>query len=330
MVDMQCNGYLVGIRCYTYNHAPYIEDALNGFTMQQTNFPFIAMIVDDASTDGEQEVISSYVEKYFDIGDQNVAYKEETDYAYITFAQHKTNRNCFIVVLYLKENHYQKRKGRKKLEYLSQWRDKIKYEALCEGDDYWIDPLKLQKQVDFMQKHPKHSLCFHAHSVEYEGKIEPHHFYLENATYCRVEDLILADGDGMATNSMLYRKDLCTDVPKWTVGLSFGDFSLELTLAERGFVGYMNENMSCYRLSTSGSWSNSINKNIKKQIKNRKERLKMWLEYNKWTHNKYIKTVLRMFLLDFCRLLGLRYMSIFNLQESKLYSAARWIYRKLK
>ena len=75
MVDTQNNGYLVGIRCYTYNHAPYIEYALNGFTMQQTNFPFIAMVVDDASTDGEQKVISSYVEKYFDIDDQLNVYR---------------------------------------------------------------------------------------------------------------------------------------------------------------------------------------------------------------------------------------------------------------
>ena len=103
------NKYLVGVRCFTYNHAPYIEDALNGFTMQQTSFPFITMVVDDASTDGEQDVIRTYLNKHFDTQNSDVAYHKETDYAHISFAQHKSNKNCYIVVLYLKENLYSKK-----------------------------------------------------------------------------------------------------------------------------------------------------------------------------------------------------------------------------
>lgn len=154
------NNFLVGIRCYTYNQSKYITDALNGFAMQQTTFPFIAMIVDDASTDGEQDVIKAYVEKHFELTNEKVAYKKETDYTHITFSQHKTNKNCYIVVLYLKENLYSKKLGYKKLEYLSEWREGNKYEAICEGDDYWIDPQKLQRQVDFLENNHEYGMCY--------------------------------------------------------------------------------------------------------------------------------------------------------------------------
>ena len=138
--------YMVAVQCMTYNQSKYILDALNGFVMQQTNFPYVVMVVDDASTDGEQEVIRKFVSEQFDTNDTSVAYEKETDYAYITYAQHKTNKNCYIAVLYLKENHYSQRKTQ--MPYLAEWRDYVKYEALCEGDDYWIHPQKLQMQVD--------------------------------------------------------------------------------------------------------------------------------------------------------------------------------------
>jgi len=152
--------FKVCVICMTYNHASYIRDALNGFCMQQTDFPFVCCVVDDASTDGEQEVIRKYVEGHFDLTDETVAYQRETDYADITFAQHKTNRNCYFAVLYLKENHYSNPalKG-KKNQYLAEWRDMCEYVALCEGDDWWIEPEKIQQQVDFLQIHPSYSLC---------------------------------------------------------------------------------------------------------------------------------------------------------------------------
>ena len=84
--------YLVGVECMTFNQSKYILDALNGFVMQQTNFLFVVMVVDDASTDGEQEVIRQFVSEQFDLADTNISYEKETDYAYITYAQHKTNK----------------------------------------------------------------------------------------------------------------------------------------------------------------------------------------------------------------------------------------------
>ena len=150
---------MVRVSCMTYNQAPYIEDALNGFCMQETTFPFICTIIDDASTDGEQEVIKHYLQMHFDLSEKSMARKEETDDYFLTFARHKTNHNCYFVVLFLKYNHY--RIAKDKFPYILEWLDNVKYNATCEGDDYWIDPHKLQKQVDFLENHPDYVLCCH-------------------------------------------------------------------------------------------------------------------------------------------------------------------------
>ena len=92
---MEYPKFKVSVSCMTYNQAKYITDAMDGFTMQQTSFPFVCTIVDDASTDGEPEVIRKYVEENFDFSEDSVAFHKETDYAHITYAQHKTNKNCY-------------------------------------------------------------------------------------------------------------------------------------------------------------------------------------------------------------------------------------------
>lgn len=172
---MEDTKFKVTVSCMTYNHAKYITDAMNGFVMQQTSFPFVCTIVDDASTDGEPEVIRKYVEENFDFSADSVAFHKETDYAHITYAQHKKNKNCYFAVLYLKENHYSQRKD--KSPYLKEWRDGVEYMAICEGDDYWISPDKLEKQVDYLDLHPDCALvwakakCFYDQINKYSGYI---------------------------------------------------------------------------------------------------------------------------------------------------------------
>ena len=106
--------YIVTTHCATYNHSAYIEDAMNGFCMQKTSFPYICVIIDDASTDGEQEVISDYMNDYFDLDNTKVAQKEDNDDFFMLFAQHKKNFNCFFAVYFLKCNHYQAKKSKNK------------------------------------------------------------------------------------------------------------------------------------------------------------------------------------------------------------------------
>ncbi len=142
--------YKVAVKCCTYNQAPYITDTLNGFVMQETDFPFVCCVIDDASTDGEQEVIKKFVADNFNLSEPNIAYETETDDAHITFARHKSNKNCFFAVLYLKRNLYHDNK--KKLSLISEWMNDTEYIAFCEGDDYWIDYEKLQIQTCVMDK----------------------------------------------------------------------------------------------------------------------------------------------------------------------------------
>ena len=124
---------LVVIRCITYNHKDYIKDALDGFVNQKTSFPYVAIVHDDASTDGTVEIIQEYALKYPEI----------------------------IKPIFEKENQYSKRDGslsriiRSATECLN-----AVYFADCEGDDYWIDPDKLQKQVDFLDANPDYSMCY--------------------------------------------------------------------------------------------------------------------------------------------------------------------------
>lgn len=166
---MELTDFLVCVRCFTFNQVSYIEDAMNGFCIQNTNIPYVCIIVDDASTDGEQEVIKSYLTQHFKQDDTGYVRKEETDDYIMSFAQHKTNSNCFFAVYFLKYNHYSIKKD--KFSYFSEFHDSAKYVALCEGDDYWIKPWKLQTQVDFMETHPDYALCYTKSRRECKRKI---------------------------------------------------------------------------------------------------------------------------------------------------------------
>lgn len=139
---------LVTITCVAYNEADYIRKTLDGFVMQKTSFPFVALVHDDVSTDNTSEIIMEYARKYPDI----------------------------IVPIIEKENLF----TQKKLE--STMNDHIaktgcKYVAICEGDDWWIDPYKLQKQVDYMERHPDCVMCYtdcqfyfeYNHSIDKSG-----------------------------------------------------------------------------------------------------------------------------------------------------------------
>lgn len=121
---------MVTIRCITYNHEPYIRQCLEGFVMQKTNFRFEAIVHDDASTDGTADIIREYAERYPDI----------------------------IKPIYEVENQYSKRDG--SLRRIMDEHTHGKYVALCEGDDYWIDPNKLQVQVDFLENNIDYGLTY--------------------------------------------------------------------------------------------------------------------------------------------------------------------------
>lgn len=233
--------FTVLVRCFTFNHSSYITDALNGFTMQQTNFPYVVVLVDDASTDGEQEIIKKYVKDNF----CSSAYETETDYANITFVQHRTNHNCYIAVYYLKENHYSQKK--KKAPYVNPWREKCKYEALCEGDDYWIDPLKLQKQVDIMDEQIDVGLVHTAFDIVGEDSlllkeedIPPFYRTLEpNLSSGYIYDKLFNNPSSILTCTILFR------IGKYETKI---DHDLFMQVAKKYKIAYVDSITSCYRI----------------------------------------------------------------------------------
>lgn len=220
------NEVKVSVRCRVYNHEPYLRQCLDGFIMQKTNFRFEAIVHDDASTDDSASIIREYAEKYPDL----------------------------IKPIYETENQYSKHDG--SLRRIMDENTRGKYVAVCEGDDYWTDENKLQRQYDFMEDHPNHSLCFHAHINEYsDGSLKEERRYHEDIENCPMKDMILKDGGFMATNSMFFRTELVIDRPKWTTLSVAGDISLMLLLATKGKVGYINSVMSSYRVRRPGSWT---------------------------------------------------------------------------
>lgn len=251
-MSMVSKPYLLSIQCMTYNQSAYITDALNGFTMQRTNFPFVAVVVDDASTDGEQEVIKSYVDEHCDHATES-GYKEwETEDAYWTFAQHKENENCHIVVACLKRNLY--REQNKKEEVIKDWMN-AKYIALCEGDDYWTDPLKLQKQVDFLEEHEDYAMCFTNCIVNNAGKESYGNVFIWD-TYT-TEDMLLHNSLDMTkrrdhvvspghTSTILYRNPN-EPRPEWISKCFIGDEPLFIALSKFGKAKFINDATSVYR-----------------------------------------------------------------------------------
>lgn len=257
---------MVCTRCFTYNHAPYIVDALNGFTMQQTTFPFVCTIIDDASTDGEQEVIKSYLKEHFDLEDKATVRNEETEDYFLTFARHKTNENCFFAVLYLKYNHYSIKKS--KFPYLSEWSDNAKYIALCEGDDYWTHPKKLQMQVEFLEKHEDYGLChtgYLNYYVESGKQYSAEHTQIKSGNDFRLKEL-LCRKYSIGTLTVLYRAALLNMIPHYYVGKGFlmGDLPLWIELASLAKIGYINERTSVRNVLTeSASHSSDKYKELK-------------------------------------------------------------------
>lgn len=145
--------YKVLVRCFTYNHVKFITEALEGFIKQKTNFPYACLIVDDCSTDGTTAIINDYLNEKCNMLE---AQTEELSLANIVIASAINNPNCTIVVYSLKQNLYHQ--CDKKFSLIKPWRDNSIYEAMCEGDDYWTDENKIQREVDFLDMHEEYSM----------------------------------------------------------------------------------------------------------------------------------------------------------------------------
>ena len=248
------NRFMVCVECFTYNQSAFIEDTLNGFCIQETSQPYVCVICDDASTDGEPERITDYLKRYFDLDDSQTVIKKETnDYSHI-FARHIKNQNCYFSVYFLKYNHYYKKPKR---PYFSEWYEKSQYIAFCEGDDYWTDPMKLQIQYDYLQKHPNYSFCCHRYKIYDEIsnkylKEYGYNYYKENEDLVIDESLFLKVWVTQIMSTMI-RMDRWNEVEEKRKPYSLArDVHIYYFLLKVGNGISLNREMGVYRWQPGG------------------------------------------------------------------------------
>lgn len=226
---------LVSIRCLVYNHEPYLRQCLEGFVMQKTNFAFEAIVHDDASTDNSAAIIREYAEKYPDI----------------------------IKPIFENENQYSKQDGSIQKIINGAVHPKAKYIALCEGDDYWIDENKLQKQIDYLEEHADCSLCFHdAITIDYRTGDEINKFKIPSKQVITTRDLFLY-GWFVPTASIVYRSYLKPSSEWYDKEFRAGDFVLLLYASKYGYLHSIGEKRSVYRFFVPSSATHTGSK-IKK------------------------------------------------------------------
>lgn len=268
---MESHNFNVLVICKTYNHAPYITDVLHGFATQQTEFPYICIIIDDFSTDGEPEVIQKYLNDNFDLNDETTAFCEETSDYLLKFSRHKTNHNCFFAVFYLKYNHYSIHRGKEL--YYSQWSD-TKYIALCEGDDYWIDERKLQRQFDFLNNNQDYTMCFH-NAIEHFEYGDKKDRLFSNVKDCDYSGVSIFEKWTIPTASVLFRREvLDSDLFRKVANdkkFIYGDTPLFVTCACLGKIRGISNTMSVYRRNENSVTHKKDYEKIKKQAYNNLE-----------------------------------------------------------
>jgi len=250
----------VSVVITTYNQGSYISTCLDHVLSQETNFDFEIIIGDDQSTDGTREICIDYANRHPDK---------------IRLLLHSRKNNIEI---------NGSPSGRFNFLYsLSQARGK--YIAFCEGDDYWIDNQKLQKQFDALENNTDCSLCFHAHFEEGKrGRKKVLNFNKE----CKIstKEAILGGGGLMASNAMFFHRSYLDDFPEWMELAPIGDGPIVIFLSTKGKLLYLTQVMSVYRIFAQNSWSNSM-----KNLKNRKRYffsvMRMWNEINSFLAGRY-------------------------------------------
>ena len=251
--------YKVCVLCATFNHAPYITDTMDGFCRQQTDFPFLCVIVDDNSKDGEQEVIMQYLSNHF-----TAESIKETDDYHLTVARHQENRNCYFAVYLLKYNHYSIKKPR--LKYYREVTDEIDYVALCEGDDYWTDAHKLQKQADALDANPQVTLVYtNFQTIDGEGNPISRPFIKDYPGRSHSGDnlpTLLRHGNYIMVLTSMYRYKVLESEYRTNCPVRM-DFDTTMCAALMGDFIWLPEQTACYRSLESGMVKSNLQKGLR-------------------------------------------------------------------
>ena len=218
------NDLLVSVCMITYNQEKFIAEAIEGVLMQQTNFPIELVIGEDCSTDHTRDICLEYKAKYPD-----------------------------MIKLLLPENN------------LGMMRNFIttfeactgKYIALCEGDDYWTDPYKLQKQVDFLEANKDFSICFHPVKIKNEKENKIVDDYITRDVQEVTDIYELAEGNYIHTPSVVFRKNAEVETKIASLyNFRVGDYPLHMLNAQYGKIKKIPDIMAIYRAGV-GVWTSN-------------------------------------------------------------------------
>lgn len=245
---------IVSVSCITYNHAPYIRQCLEGILMQETDFDVEVLIHDDASTDGTRAIIKEYVDRFPD----------KIFPVYQDVNQYQLGVRGFMVRF-----NFPRAKG--------------KYIALCEGDDYWTDPGKLQKQVAMMEQYPDCAICFHDMRIEGEDGLQEN--ITTNPNQKLVSDIhdLATKGNFIWTASAMLRNSVNT-FPEWYFKSRIGDFPMHMLHAMHGNIRFISDVMGVYRIHEGGVLSQ----------KSRSSILSNWLDMLKLMNEQFSADVNRL------------------------------------
>lgn len=217
----------------TYNQEKYIGQAIDGMLMQKTNFPFKIVISNDCSTDKTAEILEKY---------------------------RKKNPEKIEII----ENEHNLGAMENFINTLSKIKD-TEYVALCDGDDFWTDENKLQKQIDFLDNHKDFNICFHKAKLFYQNEEKEESIIPEDVKeITTMEDLVKSNY--IVANSVVYRwkfndRNLKEIFPSDIVP---GDYYVHLLHAEDGKIKMIDEVMSAYRRHNEGMWWSNDDSNKEK------------------------------------------------------------------
>ena len=222
---------LVTVSLITYNHARFIEQAVESVLAQQTTFPFELVIGEDESSDGTREIVQRLAAAHPDRIRLNLHSRSSN----IAYGGRPTGRHNFV-------HNLRSARG--------------KYIATVDGDDYWTHPLKLQRQVDFLESRSDCAICFHR-SVFVDENGAPVNIPADvlpaQTTFSLADYLEFRFSPPSGT--LLFRRGLFVDFPEWFFRSPVGDFPLNVMNAQHGDFGFIDESMAAYRIHAGGMWS---------------------------------------------------------------------------